>query len=48
MLILPDTPGNMSTFFKLLISMLYYFIEMHIETNVVSRERVRKRQYHAL
>ena len=34
--ILPDTPGNMSTFSKLLISMVYYFREMHIETSAVS------------
>ena len=38
MLILPDTPGNMSTFLKILISMLYYFREMHIETKEVSRK----------
>ena len=38
MLILPDTPGNMSTFSKLLISMVYYLREMHIENNAVSRK----------
>ena len=38
MLILPDTPGNMNTFLKILISMLYYFREMHIETNAVSKK----------
>ena len=38
--VLPDTPGNMSTFFQILISMLYYFREMHIETNAVSRKSI--------
>ena len=38
MLILPDDPGNMSTFSNLLISMMYYLREMHIETNAVSRK----------
>ena len=38
MLILPDAPGNMSTFSNLLISMMYYLREMHIETNAVSRK----------
>ena len=44
MLILPDTPGNMSTFSKLLISMVYNFREMHIETSAVSGKKKKKKK----
>ena len=41
MLILPDTPGDVSTFLITYLngySMLYYFRETRIETNAVSRK----------
>ena len=46
MLILPDTAGNMSTFLKLFISMLYDFREMHIDTNAVSRKSINVNTMH--